>query len=101
MNQLMVECLYVMLIEKSKSYNKTVITRHIEHLRKLDDNAKLVLCGPFKDDCSDISGIVIFKAESYEEAEEICKSDPFVVEGYAMYKLTTLQVANKDNDYLL
>ena len=37
----------------------------------------------------------------YEEAEAICKSEPLIAEGYATYKLNILQVANRDNGYLL
>ena len=97
------EWLYVMFIERGKSYNKVnkeVITRHVEHIRNLDDNGKLVLCGPFKG-YPGVAGMVILKTQSYEEAEDICKSEPLVAEGYATYKLRTLQVANRDNGYLL
>ena len=97
------ELLYVMLIEKGKSYNKVtkaVITRHVEHIKKLDDTGKLVLCGPLKG-YPGVAGMVILKTESYEEAEIICKSEPLVAEGFAKYKLVTLQVANKENNYLL
>jgi len=41
------------------------------------------------------------RAESYEEAEAICKTEPLVVEGFASYKLKALQVADKENNYLL
>jgi uncharacterized protein YciI len=94
---------YVMLIERGKSYNKinkAMVMKHVEHIRKLDDNGQLVLCGPLKG-YPGVAGMVIIKAESYEEAEAICKSEPFVAEGYATYKLITLQVGNKDNNYLL
>ena len=43
----------------------------------------------------------ILRAESYEEAEAICKTEPLVVEGFASYKLKALQVADKENNYLL
>lgn len=95
--------LYVMLIEKGKSYNKVtkaVIARHVEHIRNLDDSGKLELCGAFKG-YPGVAGMVILKAQSYEEAEDICKSEPLVAEGYATYKLSALQVANRDNGYLL
>jgi len=45
------EWLYVMQIERGKSYNrvtKAVVTRHVEHIRSLDDDGKLALCGAFK-----------------------------------------------------
>ena len=99
----MEKLLYVMLIEKTKSYNKVnmeVIKKHVEHLRKYDEKGKIELCGPFKG-FPGVAGMVILKTESYEEAEEICKAEPLVVEGYAKYKLSTLQVANKENNYLL
>jgi uncharacterized protein YciI len=94
---------YVMLIERGKLYkkiNKAMVIKHVEHIRKLDENGQLVLCGPLKG-YPGIAGMVIIKAGSYEEAEAICKSEPFVADGYATYKLITLQVGNKDNNYLL
>jgi len=95
--------LYVMMIERGKSYNKVnkeVVARHIEHIRSLDDNGKLALCGPIKG-YPGIAGMVILKAQSYEEADSLCKAEPLVTEGYATYKLSTLQVANRENNYLL
>jgi uncharacterized protein YciI len=97
------ECLYVMFIERGKSYNKMtgeIAKRHIDHIRKLDEDGKVQLCGAFKG-YPGVAGMVILKAKSYEEAEEICKTEPLVIMGYASYKLHTLRVANKDNNYLL
>ena len=95
--------LYVMILKKKKSYNKVtkaVITRHVENLRKLDADGKIELCGPFKG-YPGVAGMVIFKTNSYEEAEALCKLEPLVAEGYASYTLASLQVADKDNNYLL
>ena len=99
----MEKCLYVMMIKKGKSYNKVtkaVIERHVENLRKLDAEGKIELCGPFKG-YPGVAGMVIFKTQSYEEAEALCKQEPLVAEGYASYILAALQVADKDNNYLL
>ena len=95
--------MYVMMIKRGKSYNKVtkaVITRHIENLRTLDNDGKIELCGPLKG-YPGVAGMVIFKTQSYEETEALCKQEPLVVEGYATYTLVTLQVADKDNNYLL
>lgn len=95
--------LYVMMIKRGKSYNKVtkaVITRHVENLKTLDSDGKIELCGPLKG-YPGVAGMVIFKTQSYEEAEALCKQEPLVVEGYATYTLVTLQVADKDNNYLL
>ena len=95
--------LYVMTIKKSKSYNKVtkaVITRHVENLRQLDADGKIELCGPCKG-YPGVAGMVIFKTQSYEEADALCKLEPLVVEGFATYTLAALQVANSENNYLL
>ena len=92
-----------MTIKKGKSYNKVtkaVITRHVENLKKLDSEGKIELCGPFKG-YPGVAGMVIFKTESYGEAEALCRLEPLVAEGYATYILASLQVADKDNNYLL
>lgn len=95
--------MYLMLIEKSKTYNKmtkAVVTEHVENIRKLDDEGKLELCGVFKG-YPGMAGMYILKTESREEAEEICKSEPLVARGYATCKLVGLQIANRENNYLL
>lgn len=95
--------LYVMMIKKGKTFNKVtkaVITRHVENLRNLDADRKIHLCGPFKG-YPGVAGMVIFKTQTYEEAEELCRREPLVAEGYATYVLASLQVADKDNNYLL
>ena len=94
---------YVMLIERGKTYNKinkAMVVKHVEHIKKLDDEGKLVLCGATKGYLG-VAGMIVFKAESYEEAEAFCKSEPFVTEGYATFKLFSMRVGNKDNNYLL
>ena len=48
----MEKLMYMMLIEKSKTYNKMtrqVVMEHVENIRKLDDEGKLEICGVFKD----------------------------------------------------
>lgn len=99
----MEHALYVMFIKRGKTYNKIngeMVKKHVEYIRNLDDNGKLELCGAFKG-YPGVAGMLILKVPSYEEAEDICKSEPFVAEGYASYELRTLQAGNKDNNYLL
>jgi len=94
---------YVMFIERGKTYNKitkAVVERHIGNLRRLDDDGKVEFCGVFKG-YPGVAGMIILKTDTYEEAEELCKSEPLVAEGYATYKLRSLQIANKENNYLL
>ena len=94
---------YVMFIERGKTYNKmtkAVAERHVANIRALDDAGHLELCGAFRG-YPGVAGMLILKAESYEEAEALCKTEPLVVEGYATYKLRRLLLANRENNYLL
>jgi uncharacterized protein YciI len=72
----------------------------VDNIRKLDDDGKLVLCGAAKG-FPGVAGMVVFNADTREEAEAICKAEPFVVEGYATYKLFSLLTGNRENNYLL
>lgn len=99
----MEKLMYMMLIEKSKTYNKItkkVITEHVENIRRLDDEVKLEICGVFKG-YPGMAGMYILKTESREEAEDLCNREPLVVGGYATYKLVGFQAANRENNYLL
>ena len=95
--------MYLMLREKSKTYNrltKQAVTQHVENIRMLDDSGKLELCGVFKG-WPGMAGMYILKTGSREEAEALCEQEPLVVGGYATYKLATLQIADRENNYLL
>ncbi len=99
----MEQWLYVMFIEKTKTYNrltKAAVERHVANIRALDDEGRLELCGVFKG-YPGVAGMYILRADSYEEADELCKREPLVTEGFATYKLKALQVANRENNYLL
>ena len=95
--------LYVMFIEKTKSNNrltKAAVERHVAKLKSLDEAGRIEHAGVFKG-YPGVAGMYILRAESYEEAEAICKTEPLVVEGFASYELKALQVADKENNYLL
>ena len=92
-----------MFIERGKTYNrinKEMVLKHVEYVKNLDDSGKLVLCGPFKG-YKGVAGMIVLRAESYEEADALCKTEPFVAEDYATYKLYALQEGNRENNYLL
>lgn len=99
----MKDVFYVMLLEKTKIYkrlNKAAVLRHVDNVRKLDDNGNMELCGVLRG-YPGLAGMVILKTESYEEADALCKQEPLVVEGYATYKLITMHAGNRENNYLL
>ena len=99
----MEQWLYAMFIEKTKTYSrltKAAVERHVANLKELDERGHIELAGVFKG-YPGVAGMYILRAGSYEEAEELCKQEPLVLEGFATYKLKALQVANKENHYLL
>jgi uncharacterized protein YciI len=95
--------LFVMLLEKTKTYkrmNKAAVVKHVDNIRKLDDEGQLEICGVLRK-CPGFAGMLILKCGSYEEAEILCKAEPLVVDGYVTYKLMSFQVGNRENNYLL
>ena len=88
---------FVYLMDDKMTLNQEIITKHIHHLRQLDEDGHLVLCGPFTDYAG---GIVIIRAADKETANRIAQSDPFVNEGYKTYTLRTLEIADASNQYL-
>ena len=88
---------YVILINRKRDYNPAIIKDHVEHLKKLEKSGILVLAGPFTDYAG---GIVIIKADSFDEAQQIAESDPFISKGYSSYELRTLELSNKENNHL-
>lgn len=94
---------YMMMLKKSKTYNrmtKKAVMEHVENIRGLDDAGKLEICGVFKG-YPGMAGMYILKTDSREEAEALCKQEPLVIQGYATYQLVTLQIADRENNYLL
>lgn len=88
---------YVYLMEDKNALNPEVVALHIEHLRTLDEEARLVLCGPFTDYHG---GMVVYRAADKTEALRIAQSDPFIAKGYKTFELRTLEVADASNGYL-
>lgn len=89
---------FIYLMKNQKPLNEDIVKSHVEHLKKLNNKGKLVLCGPFTDYPG---GLVIISAEDIAEATNIAKSDPFIAEGYKTFEIRTLELANEMNNYLL
>lgn len=90
--------MFMYLMTNVLSLNKEVIQEHVEHLKELDRQNKLFLCGPFTDYKG---GMVILNVKDLEEAHNIAKADPFIASGCKTYEMRTLLPANKENNYLL
>ena len=62
------------------------IMDHIRFMRRLDDEQRLILCGPFDDEWTGSSettpvGMAIIQADSLQEAREVADSDASVRSG--------------------
>jgi uncharacterized protein YciI len=90
--------MYVYLMKNIKPLNEELVKSHVEHLKKLKSQGKLVLCGPFTDYPG---GMVVLLAEDLVEATNIAKADPFIASGCKTYEIRTLESANDENNYLL
>ena len=90
--------LYLYLMTNKNELTEQLIKDHVEHLKQLDAENKLVLCGFLHDYPG---GMVVFNADCYDQAILIAESDPFIHSVCKTYELRCLEVANQDNHYLL
>lgn len=59
---------------------------HLDNIKRLAEEGKLVLAGPFMDD-GEVRGIYVFDVETVEEAEELTATDPAVKAGRLIMEL--------------
>ena len=92
--------LYVILLSKipGKTFTEAVILEHVEHIKTIHRQGRLVLCGPFIDHPG---GMIVLRADSLEDAKHIAEMDPFVKQGFETQKVRTLQRGGEDNNWLL
>jgi uncharacterized protein YciI len=88
--------LYIVLMSNVKSISREVVYEHVEYLKKLEKDEKLLLCGP----CVDYEGgVVILKVKDLKEAHSLAKEDPFIADGYKSYEIRTMEWAHRENNY--
>jgi len=73
--------------EKSKEYRP----EHLTYLDKRREEGKIFAFGRFVDGTG---GLVIYRASSFEEVEEIVKQDPYVREGARNYMIHEWDMAS-------
>jgi uncharacterized protein YciI len=90
---------YVILLSQvpGKSLTEELIRAHVAGLKRLEEEGKLVLCGPFLDYKG---GMAIIRADSLEEARALAESDPFVQAGVETYEVRTLHLSCKENNHM-
>jgi uncharacterized protein YciI len=65
--------LYMLDVER----NQELRPQHLEYLNELSSQGKIFAKGPFVDGSG---GLVIYKAESLDEAKKLAEEDPYVLE---------------------
>lgn len=63
---------------------------HLEYQKKLEAEGKLVLAGPLSDDSGEQmngSGMIIYRAESMEQARQLAETDPMHAQGKRSFTL--------------
>jgi uncharacterized protein YciI len=66
------------LMMKDIEKNKTFRPQHLEFLENKNKEGKIFARGRFTDNSG---GMVIYKAESHQEAEALAKADPLIISG--------------------
>lgn len=64
--------------------NQTYRPDHLEYLENLKGQGKVFLKGPFTDGAG---GLVIYSADSIEEAKQLAENDPYVKHGVRRLEL--------------
>ncbi|MFC0472789.1 YciI family protein [Halalkalibacter kiskunsagensis] len=73
----------ILYMEKPE-LNTTYRPQHLAYLEELEKEGKVHAKGPFTDG---EGGLVIYKADSYEEAKILAEQDPYIVQGVRSLKL--------------
>jgi len=87
----------ILLTHTGKPFTESLVRAHVAHLKKLDGEGKLELCGPFKDYKG---GMILIRARDYQDATAIAASDPFVTEGVETFEIRTLELSCEENNHL-
>jgi uncharacterized protein len=90
----------VILKEKRQGeLDANLLSRHIDHLRNLSREGKLMIAGPFK---NNDQAMLVLTCEDIDEAINLVESDPFIKEKYYhTYEINELIVANEENNWLM
>lgn len=86
--------------EKQKeTLTKDLLNSHIDYLKKMENEGKLFICGPFK---NNDGALQILISKNIKSARKLVESDPFIRNGYYnSYDIYELIEANENNNWLM
>lgn len=90
----------VLLSDKAKgTLKEQLLIEHVEHLKQLKKEEKLLICGPFE---GNDGALLILSTNDKAEAKSIVLSDPFIVnQYYRKFIIHRWIEANDQNNYLM
>lgn len=69
---------------------KATLPRHLAYQKEMEEAGRLFLAGPMSDDTGEHmigAGLIIYRAESMEDARELARNDPMHAEGIRTFTL--------------
>ena len=87
---------YIYILQDQEPLNDAIILDHVQHLKQLRKEGRLLLCGPFSDHPG---GMVVIQASTKDEALQIARNDPFILGFYKSFELYTVDVADESHDF--
>lgn len=87
----------VLLTQTGQPMTRELLGAHVAHLRRLDRDGQLVLCGPFQ---GFPGGMLVLRASSLEEARRLAEADPFVASGFERCEVRTWELSCEENNHL-
>lgn len=73
---------------------------HLENIRRLVEEDKMVLAGPFGTNDRDYRGLFLLNVTTVKEAEELLATDPAISAGYLSYEMTPWYGSAAISEYL-
>jgi len=88
---------YLLTHAKPELFEPGLIKAHVEHLKALEEEGVLELCGPFGEKKG---GMVILRGVDRARAEAIMLADPFVSSGCEHGELREWAISSRDNRHM-
>ncbi|MFN0139512.1 MAG: YciI family protein [Pyrinomonadaceae bacterium] len=73
---------------KDKKQRDDIFARHMANMKRLADEGKLVMAGPFMKNERSYRGLFIFNVTTVEEAQKLVDTDPVIQSGMMIAELT-------------
>jgi uncharacterized protein YciI len=92
-----VRYVYLLSHARPERFCEALVREHVAHLKRLEDQGLLELCGPFPDHAG---GMVILRRCSEAQARAIAEADPFVTSGAETYELRRWELSHRGNQHM-